>query len=211
MTSIKVNATLLRVAHMFASTEEARYYLCGVYIHKHQAKGVTLAATNGHMMFVAHDPEGHIDGDGRIIRLDKPALAACKAGRREIDPRVIEISDDGIATITAENHRVGVFDCKIVDGTYPDYQRVIPTTPANGERAAFSGRYLSNFAKAAAELHDNRDAPVCVRYNGGDPAIVDLFAENAFGVIMPMRTATPASSDRLPDFFTALPSQKAAA
>jgi len=57
--------TTLKIDHLKAvfnavSTEETRYYLCGVQVEIN-AKGTTLVATNGHMLLAAHDETNTLD------------------------------------------------------------------------------------------------------------------------------------------------------
>lgn len=109
------------------STEETRYYLNGVYLHATKdddGKPVLRAvATDGHRLALAEAkaPEGSDSLEGVIV----PRKAIGEA-RRLIDgldgPVDIEVSDTkiiiraGRATLTS----------KLIDGSFPDYGRVIP-------------------------------------------------------------------------------------
>src|SRR5690554_1106144 len=93
MPAFDVDASLFRVAAMFQSTEETRYYLNGVHIEQHQDEGVFLVATDGHRLLVAHDVSGKIDGGTAIVHLGKDQLKACKEGRGETVPRRIVATD----------------------------------------------------------------------------------------------------------------------
>lgn len=95
------------------SDEQTRYYLCGAYL---EPKAVT--ATNGHKLSsVAHAlPEfGFADGKGVIVPAATVALAPKGTCTVRLNERKIQFVADDV-TITSS----------LVDGTYPDYERVIP-------------------------------------------------------------------------------------
>jgi len=108
------------------STEETRYYLNGIYLHTLEVEGRSLlraVATDGH----------------RLARVDTAAPAGAAGMPGVIVPRkaVAEIQkllEDGEAEVAVElsatKIRVAteavVLTSKLIDGTFPDYQRVIP-------------------------------------------------------------------------------------
>ena len=184
-----VNAEMFRTAHAFVSKEETRYYLQGVYVHKHQLAGVLLVVTDGHRMLVIHDKDGSTDLDGVIVKLDKDALAKCKADRREIGSRKLRIEGDGEVTVLADGGETPVASYRncIIDGTFPDYTRVVPRE-TSGEPATFNGHYLGDFGKASQELSGLKSGGFRILENGDDPALIRFTsADHAFGVLMPMR------------------------
>ena len=108
------------------STEETRYYLNGIYLHHAKgAKGNVLraVATDGHRLALAEGeaPKGSAALKGVIV----PRKAVAEV-RRLLDdaPEMIavEASDSKIV------FRIGdaVLTSKLIDGSFPDYQRVIP-------------------------------------------------------------------------------------
>lgn len=191
---IRCNANLFRAAAVCISNEETRPYLSGVYIESHTEKGVTLTATDGHRLIVVHDENGVADAPA-FVRLSARALKACKTGRKE-DHRILSIEGDTatiFAFVTAEEDEPGTpvavsADC-LVDGTYPDYRRVIPSE-FSGEHAVFNGDYLAAFADVGKMLRPaSRDgAPLSIRHNGESPALITWGGvAHAFGILMPMR------------------------
>ncbi|PZQ11339.1 MAG: DNA polymerase III subunit beta [Ancylobacter novellus] len=109
------------------STEETRYYLNGIYLH------VADVAAGPLLRAVATD--GH-----RLARVEIPAPAGAKGMPGVIVPRktVAEIQrlvedPEGIVAVelSATKIRVSfgeaVLTSKLIDGTFPDYNRVIPT------------------------------------------------------------------------------------
>ncbi|GHE46010.1 DNA polymerase III subunit beta [Camelimonas fluminis] len=108
------------------STEETRYYLNGIYLH--------AAAGNGETTLRAVATDGH-----RLARVDVAAPAGCEGMPGVIVPRkaVAEIQKlldgvDGEAAIELSASKIRlsigpvVLTSKLIDGAFPDYQRVIP-------------------------------------------------------------------------------------
>ncbi len=109
------------------STEETRYYLNGIYWHAAEAEGnpvLRAVATDGHRLarFETALPDGAAGMPGVIV----PRKAVNEL-RKLVDE-------------TAESVSVGLSDAKVrfsfdsviltsklIDGTFPDYERVIPT------------------------------------------------------------------------------------
>lgn len=95
------------------STEETRYYLNGVYLH----------TTDEHLVAVATD--GH--------RLARNRMAPVGAFTPAILPReLVELLPTGVVNVSMSPSKVrvatadSVIVSKLIDGTYPDYDRVIP-------------------------------------------------------------------------------------
>jgi DNA polymerase III subunit beta len=110
------------------STEETRYYLNGIYVHTAEdgADGPVLkaAATDGHRLarVTVPQPEGASGMPGVII--PRKCVAELRKLLDEVDGSVdVSLSGTkirfglGSATLTS----------KLIDGTFPDYSRVIPT------------------------------------------------------------------------------------
>jgi DNA polymerase III subunit beta len=105
------------------STEETRYYLNGIFMHVVDGK-LLAVATDGHRLArVALDAPAGSDGMPDIIVPRK-----CVAEVRKLLDEVtgeIEVS----LSSTKIRFRAGtaVLTSKLIDGTFPDYSRVIPT------------------------------------------------------------------------------------
>jgi DNA polymerase III subunit beta len=108
------------------STEETRYYLNGIYLHVSEFKGVTVlrtVATDGHRlarMDVAL-PEGAENMPGVII--PRKTVAELQKLLDGLDAEV-EVS----VSPTKIRFKMGTVTLvsKLIDGTFPEYQRVIP-------------------------------------------------------------------------------------
>jgi DNA polymerase-3 subunit beta len=109
------------------STEETRYYLNGIYLHAMEVGGklkLRSVATDGHRLARAEldAPAGSEGMPGIII----PRKTVSELQKLVDDPDVavtVELSDTKIRFTIGSV----VLTSKLIDGTFPDYQRVIPT------------------------------------------------------------------------------------
>jgi len=113
------------------SNEETRYFLNGLYfnITKDETNSIlTLVGTDGHRLSkFSHDIEDNIDQVSGVIIPKKTIYELCKL-LSEIDKDVyISISSNKII-FTIDNI---IFISKLIDGSFPDYKRVIPKDNSN--------------------------------------------------------------------------------
>jgi len=108
------------------STEETRYYLNGIYIHAADNDGTPVlraVATDGHRLASVYlpRPEGAADMPGVIV----PRKTVTELRK------LIEDAEGEVQLSLSETKiRFAFEDCvltsKLIDGTFPDYDRVIP-------------------------------------------------------------------------------------
>ncbi|RWM18725.1 MAG: DNA polymerase III subunit beta [Mesorhizobium sp.] len=118
---------LIEKTQFAISTEETRYYLNGIYLHTHDVDGklkLRSVATDGHRLARAEidAPAGSEGMPGIII----PRKTVSELQKLVDDPNVAvttELSDTKIRFTIGSV----VLTSKLIDGTFPDYQRVIPT------------------------------------------------------------------------------------
>jgi DNA polymerase-3 subunit beta len=109
------------------STEETRYYLNGIYLHAIETDGklkLRAVATDGHRLARAEveAPAGSEGMPGIII----PRKTVSELQKLVDEPDVavtVELSDTKIRFTIGSV----VLTSKLIDGTFPDYQRVIPS------------------------------------------------------------------------------------
>lgn len=100
------------------SDEQTRYYLCGICLHPRK-KDIVAVSTNGHTLVRVLLP---IDGqkfDPIIVPRGAVGEIVSVAGKGEV---TVEISKVLLAVESGSRR----FVTKLVDGTFPDYERVIP-------------------------------------------------------------------------------------
>jgi DNA polymerase-3 subunit beta len=111
-----------------ASTEETRYYLNGLYIHpkdEGETKVLRIVATDGHRLACVESPlpDGAANMQGVI--LPRKTVAEIRKLLDDTDAELIKIGlSDSKVRFTLEDITLA---SKLIDGTYPDYERVIPT------------------------------------------------------------------------------------
>jgi DNA polymerase-3 subunit beta len=140
------------------STEETRYYLNGIYLHAAESEGVKVlraVATDGH----------------RLARVEEPLPAGAAAMPGVIVPRktvaelrklLDEVSGDVDVALseTRIQFKAGsvTLTSKLIDGTFPEYDRVIPR---DNDKVLRVGK--KDFAEAVARvsaISSERSRPV---------------------------------------------------
>ncbi|QOV93034.1 MULTISPECIES: DNA polymerase III subunit beta [unclassified Novosphingobium] len=123
-------AELIDRTRFAISTEETRYYLNGIFLHVSDDAQPVLkaAATDGHRLarFTIARPEG-AEGMPDVIVPRKCVGELRKLLEEVLDSAVlIDLSASKVRfTLGGENGVV--LTSKLIDGTFPDYSRVIPT------------------------------------------------------------------------------------
>lgn len=150
------------------STEETRYYLNGIYLHQ--------AETDGEQMLRAVATDGH-----RLAQVEVPLPDGAEGMEGIIIPRktVGEIhrmmgDTEGDVTVELSDAKIRIsFDdlvltSKLIDGTFPDYSRVIPT--ANDKELLIE---RESFAKAVDRVSTlSSDRGRAVKLNLTDKKLV---------------------------------------
>lgn len=116
---------LIERSQFAISTEETRYYLNGIYLHNsgtHNARTLRAVATDGHRLAQVDIalPEGAAGMPNVIVPRKTVAEVVRLFGRD--DDILVELSPTKIH-FTAGNVSL---TSKLIDGTFPDYSRVIP-------------------------------------------------------------------------------------
>ncbi|MEM9734728.1 MAG: DNA polymerase III subunit beta [Pseudomonadota bacterium] len=134
------------------STEETRYYLCGIYMHV-VGDDVAVVATDGHRL-------GHRLGlnlaNENMLDETAPGVIIPKQAVQEINKLTDKVAAD-VTLSWAENHTVLTMDgvtlrTKNIEGNFPDYNRVIPSAPdkiitINREAVTDAASYCAQIAE----------------------------------------------------------------
>ncbi len=115
---------LIEKTRFAISTEETRYYLNGIYLHEVAAHNVLRAvATDGHRLAQAQiaRPEGAKGMPGVIVPR-KTVLEVVKLFEGHDGNVEVSLSGSKIRFAAGDL----VLTSKLIDGTFPDYERVIP-------------------------------------------------------------------------------------
>jgi DNA polymerase III subunit beta len=140
------------------STEETRYYLNGVYMHA--AKGpdgpvLRCVATDGHRLarIDAALPEGAADLPGIIV----PRKTVGELRKLLDDDEMtiaVSVSETKVRFATPEV----TLTSKVIDGTFPDYARVIPT--GNAKRLEVDAAEFARAVDRVATVSSERSRAV---------------------------------------------------
>jgi DNA polymerase-3 subunit beta len=109
------------------STEETRYYLNGVYLHVAEAEdgpALRAVATDGHRLarIDAPVPDGAADMPGVIV--PRKTVGELRKLLEDDEAEIaVSVSETKIRFATPEI----TLTSKVIDGTFPDYSRVIPS------------------------------------------------------------------------------------
>lgn len=176
---------------LVVSTEETRYYLRGVKLEITR-RAVTYVATDGHRLashrheLAETDPDNTLLGDFIIPTEHCRPFKLTPKGLR-LDPRATLSSEDGVLLELA--YDVNAIRFAPIDGAFPDWRRVIPST-VDGVTAQFDADYLASLQKVGEILGAGK--PPVLSHNGDGPAFVTWKDPMTFAVLMPHRTDAPA-------------------
>jgi DNA polymerase-3 subunit beta len=147
------------------SNDETRYYLNGIYFHAADANGVAVlraVATDGHRLaqFEMPLPDGGADMPGVII--PRKAVAEIR--------KLVEEAADTISIQLSENKIRFAFDhivmtSKLIDGTFPDYQKVIPQ--GNDKIVEIDPKIFTSAIDRVSTISNEKTRAVKLSINGG--------------------------------------------
>lgn len=141
------------------SNEETRYYLCGVHIHTDGDK-LKFVATDGHRLAVSRIVGADVQGDlSQGVILPRGVVADVS--------RLLD-GDTEVRVAMSESRVVfyigsAVITSKLVDGSFPDYQRVIPK---NGTITAIVPSGLSGVIDRVSAVSSERSRPTKFEFSG---------------------------------------------
>ena len=176
--------TLVDRTRFAISTEETRYYLNGIYLHATKSDEVPViraVATDGHRLARVEIvlPEGAAGMPGIIVPR-KTILELRKLIEESEDEIQLALSetkirfDVGNATLTS----------KLIDGTFPDYDRVIPT--ANDKVLEVKCKDFAEAVDRVATISTEKSRAVKLAIapgaNGGSLAVSATSPENGTAV-----------------------------
>lgn len=185
-------STIKAVAYAMEKTGY-RDYLKGILIHTN-GHDTRLVATDGHRMNIAiiertmlvEAPQQYIIPASLVSTICK-----CKAARGNKKPDVTLTFNDGKVAAALPDGTEAV--AKLVDGNYPDYDRVIPKT-LSGEVAQYNPQYVLDAYKACADYLGVKDHNFGLSMNGQNGCAV-MACDGFAALIMPWRAETVTTID----------------
>ena len=186
---VNINLRALKACALVASTETSRYYLQGVSLEMAPTHNI-MVATNGYVLIAAkrasagNTVQAAPEGTPPVI-IPSTMIAQIKLTRRCGDTGELTIEKD---RLTLE-YDAGTLVGKAIDGTFPDWRRVVPTS-VSGKVGHYNPAYLALLGKAYALLTDSDCKVLPIGHNGDACALVGL-GEDAIGAIMPCGSRLP--------------------
>lgn len=191
----------------FASNDDTRFYLTGVYVHWKDG-ATAYAATDGHKMCLAQP--SYIDGLDEVLGVvATPAHIGAIIQKEDIktllswvvkkpvvaaqDYAVMEIHPGGEVVFRSWDGKQ-IKHTKAIDATYPDYMRVVPADEKElvAEAVGFNAQFLALIAKVckAGFSHAKTYSVKAHHYGASNAAKFTMSSpdqDKATVVIMPMR------------------------
>lgn len=154
-------AALVAPVKFAMSSEATRFYLCGVHLHTHGDK-LRAVATDGHRL-------AHNSIAGPTI---PPVIVPSKTiGMVPAGTLSVNLSKTKIRFATADT----IIVSKLIDGTFPDYQRVIPS--ANDNVVTVDKKELASAVARASAVASERGKGAKFTV-AGDNIAVDMRADD---------------------------------
>jgi DNA polymerase-3 subunit beta len=157
-------AALFKPVAFAISTEETRHYLNGIYLHvianSDDGERLRAVATDGH----------------RLAQHDQPLEPAAAGMPGVIVPRkTVGLVPPGVVTVSVSETKIRftadglTVTSKVVDGTFPDYRRVIPN--ANDKMATVEREALFSAADRVSSVTGERGRAVKFAFTSGAVAL----------------------------------------
>ncbi len=179
----KTLAQLIALTIIGVSHEVTRYYLNGVFLHVVQdlldTPALVAVATDGHRLIRAAlpAPATLIDAGGAVlsgITIPNAALDMLQRLGAAAGDEAVEIAH-GAALFRAESNGTNIVT-KLVDGTYPEYARILPASNG-GTRVVFEGPDLLSALKRVAIAFEAKSKGV--RFTAREGGEIHLLSSSA--------------------------------
>ena len=181
---ITIGQNILKAVSLVMSTEETRYYLNGVALVPVDG-GLDVVATDGNRLIKYR--LGDAGGLREAIIIPSELVKRAIALKLALKSEVMTLSYDGLAIriLCSTGEVIG----KPVDGTFPDYNRVIPKTYGQVGEIGLNGKYLGTFGKAVKLVGGTKTARIKLIFGYDNQAPVTITCDDPrfTGVLMPMR------------------------
>lgn len=175
---LKISKLLLEGALMFQAKQDVRYYLNGICF----MPDGRVAATDGHRAMIASKHENKLK-DNVIVSVSKSPTKRYAYALLDTKTGIVNYHDE-------HEIMVGAGICNMIDGRFPDVDRVIPKQTSPTEQIGFNAKYLADVEKLA-KLFNPKYESVRFELNGNTSAAVANISaptgETAKVIVMPMR------------------------
>ncbi|WP_393950318.1 hypothetical protein [Kluyvera intermedia] len=174
-----IQSKLIRAALVCAAHKDVRYYLNGIHITPKY-----IEATNGHVAL--RMKHGIRTKKNIVVQFEAPVPAKAETTELVFNKEAFAIHRDAL------NRRISITGIKLVDGRFPDMDRVMPKTVDFSINPVIQAGYLSYPEKMFGR--EREFIPVQLRPSGDGSAVriqFDRAINTAYGnpefVVMPCR------------------------
>ncbi len=158
------------------STEETRYYLNGIYLHAATGgdfPALRAAATDGHRLARAEAPLPQ-------AATGMPGIIVPRKTVQEVRKLLEDASGDVTLSLSETKIRFAcgdvVLTSKLIDGSFPDYERVIPT--ANDKQVELDPKVFAAAVDRVAIITSDKSRAIRISLSPGLLVIEATSAEN---------------------------------
>lgn len=218
MLTAQINLKTIAAVSLAASTDETRYYLKGVFLEVAR-DGVTYIATDGHVLLASHEALADDAERNTLCGTFIIPIGICRAKRDKRESALATLQGESVtsAALTIAKDDGTATRFKVIDGTFPNWRRVVPGTSSNpfapltastfaqacdNKAPQFNPTLLAVMQKFSLAMGD-KGVPYVHYSDAGSPAPITFGpdAGESFGIVMPVRgEAEPWS---VPAFVTA--------
>lgn len=156
-------AALVAPVKFAISSEQTRFYLCGVHLHNTAEGGIRAVATDGHRL--AHNTASGMPAIPAVI-IPAKTVGIVPAGVVDVG-----LSQYKVRFATADT----IIVSKLIDGTFPAYERVIPAN--NDKTVTVDRKDLANAVARASAVASERGRGAKFTI-AGDNIAIDMQAED---------------------------------
>jgi DNA polymerase-3 subunit beta len=158
------------------STEETRYYLNGIYLHIAESGGTSMlraVATDGHRLASVDLPQP----DGTA---DMPGVIVPRKTVTELRKLIEDAEGEVQVSLSDTKIRFAFEDCvltsKLIDGTFPDYDRVIPAD--NDKELEVDAKLFAEAIDRVSAISTEKSRAVKLSLSSGNLTLTASSADN---------------------------------
>jgi DNA polymerase-3 subunit beta len=191
MTTITLKIKDIKAVSHAMGNKDLRYYINAMLV-EHNGIETRLAATDGHRMHlvrVEHDnalvsePVKYIIPREFVMQLLKAKFP------KAFNEVILTFSCDKVSAALPNGNEIV---SKLVDGMFPDYCRVIPSS-LSGEDSYLKPEYILDAANGLIDYSENKTLTIKIKHNGEGVAV--LAYGNYLALIMPVKADHAPLSD----------------
>ena len=184
---------------LHAAKRDVRTYLNGILFEHRNGIG-RMCATDGLSLIVAKCPVYLGPSVSAIVPREIMEAALKSLGKKGRDSQNLSVEVIG-AKVTVLTVGGASFAGQLIDGSFPDYRRVLPVSSFDQSQAVISGYLIDRFDRSAAIWAGKPVGSMFCTYRTrtDSAALVSLGADDeAIGVVMPRRDEC--AIDRTPEW-----------